>query len=361
MMNNKGLYIHVPFCLSKCPYCDFYSVGYTKERAEDYKNAVIRNLRHYHKEYGLSFDTVYFGGGTPILLYEHIGEILHNVRLTDNAEITLEANPCVSSEKALKSLIDCGVNRISFGVQSLSDRELSFLGRRHTEKEAIAAIERAYSIGFRNISADLMLGLSGQTRETLGDSIDRLSALPINHISAYMLKIEEGTPFSVMELSLPDEEETAKLYLFACERLEKKSFFQYEISNFSRKGTESRHNLKYWRSEEYLGIGPAAHSYLKGKRFSVGRDIDSFLTSDVQETVVTDDNPGGFEEYAMLKLRLREGLSYSECEGFGISRDIIQNKLKAIPESYIEQDEKGIRLTPEGFLLSNTIIARLIY
>lgn len=361
MMSNKGLYIHVPFCLSKCPYCDFYSVGYTPERAEGYKDAVIRNLRHYDNEYGFSYDTVYFGGGTPVLMYEHIGEILGNVRLTDNAEITLEANPCVSDENALKNLIDCGVNRISFGVQSLSDNELTFLGRRHTAKEAIAAIERAYSVGFRNISADLMLSLSGQTKDTLANSIDRLSELPVNHISAYMLKIEQGTPFGSMELSLPDEDETAELYLFACRRLEEKGFFQYEISNFSQKGMESKHNLKYWRSEEYLGIGPAAHSYLNGKRFSVGRDIEGFLRSPVQKTVITDKNPGSFPEYAMLKLRLREGISFSECESFGVSRDYIEKKLKAIPKSYIEQDEKGIRLTPEGFLLSNTIIAKIIY
>ena len=360
-MSNIGLYIHVPFCLSKCPYCDFYSVGYTPERAEEYKGAVIRNLRHYDDEHGFSFDTVYFGGGTPILMHEHIGEILGNIRLTDNAEITIEANPCVSSEKALNNLISCGVNRISFGVQSLSDSELSFLGRRHTAKEAIAAIERAYSAGFRNISADLMLGLSGQRREALGYSIDRLSELPINHISAYMLKIEKDTPFGSMKLSLPNEDETAELYLFACQRLEEKDFFQYEISNFSQRGMESRHNLKYWRCEEYLGIGPAAHSYLNGKRFSVERDIDDFLRSEVQKTEVTDESSGTFEEYAMLKLRLREGLSFSECESFGVSRDYIEKKLKAIPKSYIDCDEKGIRLTPEGFLLSNTIIAKIIY
>lgn len=360
-MSNIGLYIHVPFCLSKCPYCDFYSVGYTPERAEEYKGAVIRNLRHYDDEHGFSFDTVYFGGGTPILMHEHIGEILGNIRLTDNAEITIEANPCVSNEKALNNLISCGVNRISFGVQSLSDKELSFLGRRHTTKEAIAAIERAYSAGFRNISADLMLGLSGQTREALGYSIDRLSELPISHISAYMLKIEKDTPFGSMKLSLPNEDEMAELYLFTCQRLEEKGFFQYEISNFSKRGRESRHNLKYWRCEEYLGIGPAAHSYLNGKRFSVGRDIDDFLRSEVQKTEVTDESSGTFEEYAMLKLRLREGLSFSECESFGVSRDYIEKKLKAIPKSYIERDGKGIRLTPDGFLLSNTIIAKIIY
>ena len=361
MMNNRGLYIHVPFCLSKCPYCDFYSVGYTPEKAEEYSRAVIRNLRHYNKKYGYSFDTVYFGGGTPILLHEHIGEILDNVRISDNAEITLEANPCVSSEAALRNLINRGVNRISFGIQSLSDKELSFLGRRHNADEGKKAIETAYNAGFRNISADLMLGLSGQTKETLGYSIDRLSQLPVNHISAYMLKIEENTPFGSMKLSLPEEDETAELYLFACEQLEKKGFFQYEISNFAQKGMESKHNLKYWRSEEYLGIGPAAHSYLNGKRFSVERDIDGFIAADMQEITVTDESPGSFQEYAMLKLRLSEGLSYRECEGFGIDRGCIENKLKTIPKSYIKQDENGIRLTPEGFLLSNTIIAKIIY
>lgn len=361
MMNNIGLYIHVPFCLSKCPYCDFYSVGYNEEIAEKYTRAVIRNLRFYSEGYGVKYDTVYFGGGTPILLYDKIGEILSNADICENAEITVEANPCVTNKKAIETLKKSGVNRISFGVQSLSDEELRFLGRRHTAKKAKAAILTAYDCGIENISADLMLGLSGQTDETVRSSVEGLSALPISHISAYLLKVEENTPFYRMNLNLPDEDETSEIYLYASELLEEKGFFRYEISNFAHKGRESRHNLKYWRCEEYIGIGPAAHSYFGGKRFSVGRDIEGFISSSIQETVITDENPRTFEEYAMLKLRLSDGITYKECENFGVKKSDMEKKLRLIPKSYVTADEKGIRLTSEGFLLSNTIIAKLIY
>ncbi len=360
-MNNIGLYIHVPFCLSKCPYCDFYSVGYDKETADEYTRAVIRNLRFYSESYGVKYDTVYFGGGTPILLYDRIGEILENADICENAEITVEANPCVTDNRAVETLKKSGVNRISFGVQSLSDDELRFLGRRHTAKEAQAAILTAYDCGITNISADLMLGLSGQTPERVKASVEGLSELPISHISAYLLKIEENTPFYRRKLNLPDEDETSEIYLYASDLLEKKGFLRYEISNFAHKGKESRHNLKYWRSEEYIGIGPAAHSFFGGKRFSVERDLVSFISSEVQETEITDDNPRTFEEYAMLKLRLSEGLTYRECEDFGVKKSDMEKKLRLIPERYITADEKGIRLTSEGFLLSNTIIAKLIY
>lgn len=190
-----GLYIHVPFCLSKCPYCDFYSVKYSRTLAQEYKKAVIRNLKHYNETY----DTVYFGGGTPILLSEEIGEILSYANISAGAEITVEANPCAAIEKNLDILIKSGVNRISFGVQSMNDRELEFLGRRHTAQQAASAVKAAYKAGFENISADLMLGLSEQKSDDILRSVNELSALPVSHISAYLLKIEEAHAFFRVE------------------------------------------------------------------------------------------------------------------------------------------------------------------
>ncbi len=351
-----GLYIHVPFCLSKCPYCDFYSERFDEALAEQYAAAVIRNLKHYDETY----DTVYFGGGTPVLLAEKIPEIMKNVRLSENAEITVEANPCVTDEKRLSALLSGGVNRISFGVQSLDEKELKFLGRRHNALQAQTAVELAFKAGFRNISADLMLGLPEQSEKTVRKSISVLAQLPVNHISAYLLKIEENTPFAKMNIAVPEDERMDEIYLFACEELEKHGFLQYEISNFAKSGYECKHNLRYWRCEEYIGIGAAAHSYYKGRRFCVGRDLRDFIASDVQQTEITDETAGDFDEFAMLKLRLSEGLLFSECESFGVDKNTILTRLKRIPEKYYRLDEKGVALTKEGFLLSNAVIGKIL-
>ncbi len=351
-----GLYIHVPFCLSKCPYCDFYSERYDETLAEQYAKAVIRNLKHYNEIY----DTVYFGGGTPVLMSEKIPEIMKNVHLSENAEITVEANPCVTDEKRLYDLLSGGVNRISFGVQSLDEDELKFLGRRHDAGQAVKAVELAYKAGFHNISADLMLGLPRQTEKSIENSVCTLAELPLNHISAYLLKIEENTPFAKMSIAVPDDEIMDELYLFACERLEENGFMQYEISNFAKQGYECRHNLKYWRCEEYIGIGAAAHSYYKGKRFCTERNLYDFIASDIQKAVITDEIAGDFDEYAMLKLRLSEGLGFSECERFGVERDIILTRLKLIPKEYYRITDDGVSLTKQGFLLSNAVIGKIL-
>ncbi len=351
-----GLYIHVPFCLSKCPYCDFYSEGYDDSLAEQYAEAVIRNIKHYDETY----DTVYFGGGTPVLLSDRIPRIMKEVRLSENAEVTVEANPCVTNEKRLYDLLSGGVNRISFGVQSLDENELKFLGRRHDSRQAVKSIELAYKTGFRNISADLMLGLPMQNEKSIAASVSALSELPINHVSAYLLKIEENTPFARMDIAVPDDEIMDSLYLFTCNQLEKYGFFQYEISNFAKKGYECRHNLKYWRCEEYVGIGASAHSYYEGKRFCTERNLRDFIASDLQKTIITDDTAGDFDEFAMLKLRLSEGLSFAECEGFGIDKNVISERLKRVPREYYRLTDGGIALTKEGFLLSNAVIGKIL-
>ena len=353
---HRGLYIHVPFCLSKCPYCDFYSIKYNKETADDYASAVIRNIQHY----GGAFDTVYFGGGTPFLLWEKICEILGYIDVTKSAEITVEANPCTVDAQKLSALRCAGVNRISFGVQSLYDSELKMLGRRHDGRTAVNAIETAKKQGFDNISADIMLGTPGQTLDSVTCTIQRLSELPVTHISAYMLKIEENTPFANARLSLPDEDETCSIYLKATELLNNLGFHQYEISNYAKDGAECLHNLKYWNCEEYLGIGPAAHSYYNGKRFFVPRNLNAFISSEYQKTISEDEKPGGHEEYAMLRLRLTEGLSLSEYEALGGDSASMKQTLSTIPREYFSLNGDTVSLTPEGFLVSNMIIGRLL-
>ncbi len=358
-MNNVsvvGLYIHVPFCLSKCPYCDFYSVRYSAEQAHAYAEAVIRNIRHYSAHY----DTVYFGGGTPILLYRHIGSILSSADIADGAEITVEANPCMAEPEILEALHKAGVNRLSFGVQSMNADELVFLGRRHTTEQAVSAVKNSHSAGFENISADMIIGLPGQTEKKISYTAERLAELGVNHISAYILKIEENTPFAVSRPELPDDDRTAELYLYTVKRLAELGFPQYEISNFAEQEFRSRHNLRYWRCEEYIGIGAAAHSYYNGKRFCTPRDIASFIQNEHQITGITDDHPGGWEEYAMLKLRLTEGITFAEAERYGRRGELIQKAAK-LPERLVSVSGSGISLTPEGFLVSNSVIGELIF
>lgn len=364
-MNPLGLYIHVPFCGKKCGYCDFYSVCYTKKTADSYVNAVLRNLRHYSDKTRTT-DTVYFGGGTPSLLTAaQLEEIISSIKnfflLADNAEITLETNPNTVTSEKLSELRKTGINRLSFGVQSLADNELMLLGRTHSAERAVKAVNDAYNAGFRNISCDLMLGIPGQTRESLEYSINRLADLPIQHISAYILKIEEGTPFSsgsIKEL-LPDEDETAALYLEMVRLLENHGFMQYEVSNFAKHDFESRHNCRYWNCLDYIGIGPSAHSCCKGKRFAAERNLSDFIESRIQNTIVTDEAPCGFEERSMLALRLKKGLDLTQT---GSHRTDIEKKIPGlIKAGYARYDGRFLSLTPEGFLVSNSIIEHLVF
>lgn len=348
----RGLYIHVPFCLSKCPYCDFYSVPFEESLSERYVRAVIRNIR----VYGGEFDSVYFGGGTPILIAEDIGEILRAAQIAGGAEITVECNPCRMTEGALEALLKAGVNRLSVGVQSLNDEELGALGRRHDARTAERAIIAAKRAGFENISADIMLATPRQTAESLTDTVARLAELPLTHVSAYMLKIEPDTPYGRNPPALPDDDETADIYLSAVSALERRGFAQYEISNFAREGFGCAHNLKYWRREEYLGIGAAAHSLYKGRRFYVGRDAAAFAEAERQREIAEGDIPNErevYEEKVMLGLRLSEGIA-EELYGPLLSG------LKYVPERYYTLKNGRLSLTAEGFAVSNTIIAALL-
>ncbi|MGN1105348.1 MAG: radical SAM family heme chaperone HemW [Huintestinicola sp.] len=352
-----GLYIHVPFCRRKCVYCDFYSLAVKDDIIDDYVNAVIRNIRIA----GGCFDTVYFGGGTPSLLSgRQINDILSAADIADGAEISAEINPDSADIRKLRDFKSAGINRISIGIQSLDDKELSILGRLHNSEQAMNAVSTAQIAGFDNISADLMLGLPYQRTETVLQNIKMLSSLGIKHISAYMLKIERGTPLSEnAELisNIADEELSADMFLEAVSCLENNGFKQYEISNFAKEGCECRHNLKYWRCEDYLGIGPSAHSCSGGKRFAVLKDIYGFINSDKQEEVITDDSPCGISERLMLSLRLSEGFLLSLA---GEYADRLKNA--AVPmekHGLLKIKNDRIILTPNGFLVSNEIICRL--
>lgn len=348
-----GLYVHVPFCKRKCLYCDFYSAA-DMFRADDYVRAVIRNIL----AAGLTYDTVYFGGGTPSLLTdEQISAVLSAADISDGAEISMECNPESADFAYLCGLKSAGVNRVSFGIQSLDDGELAALGRLHNADNACEAVLSAYRAGFENISADIMLATPMQTLKSLNRTFDRLLKLPISHVSAYLLKVEKGTPLSFDGLLLekvPDEDETADMYLTAAERLSAAGFEQYEISNFARKGFECRHNLKYWRCEEYFGIGPSAHSFLDGERFYCSPDTEKFISDSSQERVSLGTG-GDPEEKAMLALRLtKEGL---RLEDFPEAESRAEPLLKS---GLVKKEQGALMLTAEGCLVSNEIICRLI-
>lgn len=375
-----GIYVHIPFCRRKCIYCDFYSVCLDKKLASTFVKSLKKNIEN-RADKSLQVDTIYFGGGTPTTLAsKDLVSILNTVKnsfdVSVNAEVTVEANPCTVTKESLGELLKGGFNRISFGVQSAIDKELTSLSRLHTFEQAKEAVLNAKEVGFENISVDLMVGIINQTWDSLITSIDELTSLPVQHISAYMLKVEENTPLDLMIKEngdllkiLADEDEISDRYLMMCRMLEEKGFYQYEISNFSRKGFESRHNLKYWRCEEYLGFGPHAHSYFNGKRFFEDCDILSFIEHDGKPQVcVTDNEIDKAEEYIMLSLRLSSGLSIdklSRLDKDGKYKDIIRaaekiNKLSADKLINISENGTNISLTKNGFLVSNMIIAELI-
>jgi len=360
-----GLYIHVPFCEKKCPYCDFYSLGFSEEQINVYTKCIIDKIYNNYsiREPG----SVYFGGGTPSLLgAENLARILKAVRtcwgLSCAAEVTVEVNPSREWASFFEILSQHGVNRVSIGLQSAHTVELERLGRRHSVRQVAETVRAARRAGIGNLSLDLMLGIPEQTGTSLRESIAFCAGLDVQHVSAYLLKIEPGTVFDRQRktLLLPDEETVCTLYETACEELERHGYRQYEISNFAHPGFESRHNLKYWRCEEYLGLGPSAHSFLNGRRFYFPRSLKGFLSGGMP----VDDGPGGdAEEYVLLALRLAEGLqaaAFRARYGGPLPAGLVRKAAVLARAGFCTVDETGVRLTRKGFLLSNEVIAGLL-
>lgn len=309
-------------------------------------------------------DTLYLGGGTPSVLGNGIADIITTAKNNFNlssAEITVEANPADDLEDFFAAILFAGANRLSIGVQSAVDSELELLGRRHNFDKARQTVKAARKAGFDNISVDLMLGIPNQTIQSLNTTLDRFFEMGPDHISAYILKIEKNTPFYEKKefLNLPHEDQTADLYIQACNVLQSAGYFQYEISNFAKQGKQSRHNLKYWNCDEYLGLGPAAHSFIDGKRFYFDADLDAFL----QNPVMIEDGIGGTaQEYAMLRLRLGDGIIFSDFEKRFFrspSQKFIKSAQSFAVNGFMEIDGNSARLTQKGFLVSNTIIGGL--
>ena len=372
-----GIYIHVPFCRSKCQYCDFYSLTTKDSKLMDsYLEAICAHI----KEAGPLapnhlVDTVYFGGGTPSLFgAEGMSAILSMLRksfdVSDSAEITFEANPDSVTDRLLRRLRSEGFNRISLGIQSDNDAMLKKLGRPHSYLQAVDAVNRARKLGFRNISVDLMYGLPGQTQSDWLKTLRNVLSLQPEHISCYGLKVEEGTPLYDYKdcCNLPDDDAQADMYLAAVDALRKHGYRQYEISNFCRRGHVSRHNLKYWSGGEYLGFGPDASSDFAGRRFTAIRDLHGYISGiknggEVLREVMEVAPRERAAEYLMMRLRTTSGLNPTEYEKQFL---LPFAPLEAYLEKCKENDLANLtfdgrwHLTPTGFLLSNTIISDLL-
>ena len=371
-----GIYVHIPFCRSKCQYCDFYSITTKDQRVMDgYLDAVCAHIKEAGAlAPGYLVDTVYFGGGTPTFFgADALATILTAVRrsfdVSNDAEITFEANPDSVTPKLLRKLRSEGFNRVSLGIQCDDNGILDKIGRPHSYEQAVNAVKQIRRAGFRNLSLDLMYGLPNQTLESWEATLQNVLKLEPEHISCYGLKVEEGTPMHRYQefMNLPDDDAQADMYLRAVEILRNKGFKQYEVSNFCRRNQESKHNLKYWTGGAYLGFGPDASSDFAGKRFSMIRDLRAYVDgilnggqviADLQE-VPQRERAG---EYIMMRLRTSLGIQAEEYEKrYLLPFAPLEQALEKCRQRghAVKQEDGSWRLTPEGFLISNSIISDL--
>lgn len=381
---NLGIYLHIPFCLSKCSYCDFYSItDFNDNLMEEYRNSIKKEIKYFAQKYGDSYlvDTVFLGGGTPSTLkteylYEILDEVYKNFHVYENSEISMELNPKTVNLQKIKDYKNMGVNRISVGIQSMDDKILKALGRAHNKIEAVETVSRIKSAGFENYSIDLMFAVPGQDISSWKKTLKEAVELGSPHISLYSLEIMENTPIEKLIskdiLRVTEEEDDREMYYFAMEYLEQKGMKQYEISNVAKPGFQCRHNLKYWNLDDYLGLGPSSHSYMNHERFFNSQDVRAYIKKI---------NSGGFEqiekhkntleedikEYVFTRLRTSEGLEYNEfSKRFNLDLwefygNQVYDKMKIFREErLLEADEKGIRLSRRGMSLSNSIMCYFV-
>lgn len=372
-----GIYVHIPFCRSKCEYCDFYSIpgGRNKELMDRYLEALITHIRETAPSApGYEVDTVYFGGGTPSFfgasgLSRIFAEIDRRFDVSRIAEVSFEANPDSVTLPMLQHLRRAGFNRISIGVQSDSDEQLKALGRPHNYKQAQQAVSLARRAGFDNVSVDLMFGLPNQSREQWMSTLRNVIDLKADHISCYGLKVEPGTKlFEYRECAnLPDDDAQADMYFYAVDTLESFGYHQYEISNFAKDGFICRHNMKYWVGDEYLGFGPCAASDFAGKRFTIEPNLEKYIDGVMNKGVILSEcEPIPLRErageYLMLRLRTVDGVEENEyVRSFLLPFKPLEKIFQQLQKSdYAAQTNGRWHLTPKGFMISNTIILQLL-
>ena len=370
MKKELELYIHIPFCVRKCEYCDFLSGPAGKQAQREYMKALFREIDGTEKFEDYEVSTIFIGGGTPsVLPGEWIEELMEKVKnhfpVRTDGEISIEANPGTVDESKLQSYRRAGINRISFGCQSGDDEELKMLGRIHTWEEFLESFSLARAVGFSNINVDLMSGLPGQSLSSWEESLEKVAKLQPEHVSAYSLIIEEGTPFALKKLNLPDEEEERKMYEKTHEILESYGYHQYEISNYGKPGKECLHNIGYWQRKEYLGLGLGSASLIRERRFHNTGKMERYLAKSDQVGEIREDiekltRENQMEEFMFLGLRMLEGVSEKEFqEKFGtdlknIYGDVIK---KYIQLGLLEQKGDRLYLTRRGISVSNPVLA----
>ena len=377
MSKTLGLYVHIPFCRSKCDYCDFYSLAGREDRMDDYQKALTAQISEGAPlARGYTVNSIYIGGGTPSWYGEkRLCELLRllqkKFKMAKDIEVTVEANPDSVTEKALRAVRRAGVNRLSLGMQSACPAELEAVHRPHSPRQTDEAVEAAKKAKFKNLSLDLIYGLPGQTMEEWKASVEHALSLIPQHLSCYGLKVEEGTPLQKRVEAgevLPDDDQQADMYLWTVGRLERAGYPQYEISNFAKPGFASRHNLRYWQLKPYIGFGPGAHSDFGGRRYSWVRDLDGYIDGVLKGGTILDSEElipqreRGYE-YLMLRLRTVEGVEEWEYRSaYFMDFAPLEARLEEFKaQGWAEKTEEGRwRLTPRGFLISNQLIGDLL-
>ena len=379
MKKDLGLYVHIPFCVKKCEYCDFLSWSAGEEEREQYVNALLTEIESYRdfaKEYRVS--TIFVGGGTPsVLLPKQMEQVLQKIyevfELEKRPEITVEVNPGTVDEEKLQCYKKNGVNRLSMGLQSVKDEKLRLLGRIHTYQEFVESYELARKVGFDNISIDLISSVPGQTLQEWKEELETAAAQNPEHISVYQLIIEEGTPFYEKYAEhpelLPDEETSREIYLWTGKFLKEAGYEQYEISNYAKPGKESKHNLKYWERGDYLGLGLGAASMVRNIRMSNTKDMKTYLErcdkpKTMREDVQFLEEPRQMEEFMFLGLRKTRGVSKKEFRRiFGREMDMVYEKAlhKCLENGMLLEQKDRIFLSEEGTLLSNMVLSEFLF
>ena len=366
------LYLHIPFCVKKCNYCDFFSAAGSREEQEAYVQAMIQEIRGYKDSlHSYEVKTVFLGGGTPSLLSERQAEELFqslydSFTIQKDAEITMEVNPGTVNLEKLKQYKAVGVNRLSLGLQSARNEELQRLGRIHTYEDFLATWNFTEKAGFENRNIDLMSALPGQTMESWEDTLEKVIALEPEHISAYSLIIEDGTPiekeYSKGLLDIPNEDTDREMYMHTVDFLGKNGFKQYEISNFAKDGYECRHNVKYWTGEEYIGLGTAAHSYIGNCRFYNTSDINEYIGGARKEVIELTENDK-IAEFMITGLRMNRGVSENDFKlRFGKDiKDVFGSEFdKFIKLGLMQYIDGRYSLTLDGINVSNSILCEFV-
>ena len=371
--SSMEIYIHIPFCIRKCDYCDFLSGPSGPEEQADYVQALLREIQAVEEGEGRSVSSIFIGGGTPSVLDERLlGDILREIRnrfkMEEDAEITIEVNPGTANIGKLQAYREMGINRLSIGLQSPEDRELKILGRIHNYGQFLETYQEARTVGFDNINIDLMSAIPDHTYEGWMKNLRTVAELEPEHISAYSLIVEEGTPFAARKLNLPDEDTEYNMYEATAQILKEYGFEQYEISNYARKGRECRHNVGYWTRQDYLGFGLGASSLYGKERFANTADMKKYLENSKNPEKIREKEPSltredEMAEFMFLGLRMTKGISKADFQRcFGCTIESVYGEVLEKYESMellLEKDGR-IFLSREGIHVSNSIMAEFL-